>query len=43
MVRHESEIIAKCNINKFKYRKMHMIRELTEAAIVHFLEKPLSI
>jgi hypothetical protein len=43
MVRYETEVIPKIMVNSFKYRKMHLIKELSEATIIQFLEKPLLI
>ena len=43
MVRHGTEVIDRLQIAGFRYRKMHTINEVSEATIMHFMDKPVVV
>jgi len=43
MVKHSSEIVSKEQMNLYKYQKFHQIKEVSEATVMHYLEKPIAI
>jgi hypothetical protein len=43
MVRHATEAIDRLSIHTFNYRKVHMLKEVSDATIMHFMEKPVIV
>lgn len=39
MIKHSSDIYFRNNLPDIRYRKIHAIKEISEATIMHYLEK----
>lgn len=39
MVRHNSEVISRTEMEKFRYKRLHVVAEISEKTIMHYLEK----
>ena len=40
MVRYASEIYDRVRMDGFKYTKIHVLKDISEATIRHYMEKP---
>ena len=43
MVRYASETYDRIRMDGFKYSKIHVVKDISEATIMHYMEKPVII
>lgn len=41
MIRYASETYERIRMDGFKYKKIHVLKDISEATIMHYMEKPI--